>query len=353
MSIDPALRVEDFDFELPESLLAQTPIEPRDAARMLVVDRAADILTDSAIKLLPSFLRPGDVLVRNVSQVIPARFWARKPDTGGKIEILLLRALDGSTWEALAKPARRLVPGLTAEIVAGEGGASTGTHFQVVGRGEQGLVSIRFLGDAFEHLGEFGVAPLPPYIHERLEDANRYQTLYASTPGSAAAPTAGLHFTPELMAACEDAGATWADVTLHIGLDTFRPVSVDRVADHKIHTEWCSVTDEMACMIADAKRDGGRIFAIGTTSARTLETLGQRIDWNAPAGFSAPTAIFITPGYEWTVVDAMVTNFHLPRSTLIMMISSLVGRERVLNAYQHAIEERYRFFSFGDAMLIL
>ena len=353
MSVDPSLRVEDFDFELPESLIAQVPIEPRDASRMLVLDRSNDQLLDQMIANLPDFLGPGDLLVRNVSRVIPARFWARKPDTGGKIELLLLRAFDGTAWEALAKPAKRLVPGLVAEIVTSADGQPTGGRFEVIERGEQGLVSIRFIDDAFDHLAEYGVAPLPPYIHERLENESRYQTLYAADPGSAAAPTAGLHFTPQLMAECERAGARWADVTLHIGLDTFRPVSVDRVADHQIHTEWCSVSDETTELIAETKRSGGRVIAIGTTSARSLETLGSRIDWESPAGFSAPTAIFITPGYRWTVVDAMLTNFHLPRSTLIMMISALAGRDRVLAAYRHAIEQRYRFFSFGDAMLIL
>ena len=353
MSVDPSLRVEDFDFELPESLIAQVPIEPRDASRMLVLDRSNDQIRDQMIANLPDFLRPGDLLVRNVSRVIPARFWARKPDTGGKIKLLLLRALDGTDWEALAKPAKRLTPGLVAEIVRPADGQLTGGRFEVIERGEQGLVSIRFIDDALDHLAEYGVAPLPPYIHERLENESRYQTLYAADPGSAAAPTAGLHFTPQLMAECERAGARWADVTLHIGLDTFRPVSVDRVADHQIHTEWCSVSSETAELVAETKRSGGRVIAIGTTSARTLETLGSRIDLDAPSGFSAPTAIFITPGYRWTVVDAMLTNFHLPRSTLIMMISALAGRERVLAAYRHAIEERYRFFSFGDAMLIL
>ncbi len=353
LRVDPNLRVDDFDFDLPESLIAQTPIEPRDASRLLVLDRAANALTDDRIASLPGYLRPGDLLVRNVSRVIPARFWARKPETGGKIELLLLRALDGRRWEALAKPAKRLTPGLRAEIIAGEAGEPTGGAFDVISRGEQGLVTVEFVGDAFDHLSEYGVAPLPPYIHERLEDEGRYQTLYAADPGSAAAPTAGLHFTPELMAACEAAGARWADVTLHIGLDTFRPVTVDNVADHQIHTEWCSVSDTTARLVAETKQAGGRVIAIGTTSARSLETLGQRIDWTDPAGFSAPTAIFITPGYQWTVVDAMLTNFHLPRSTLIMMISALAGRERVLEAYRHAIDERYRFFSFGDAMLIV
>jgi S-adenosylmethionine:tRNA ribosyltransferase-isomerase len=353
LSVDPALRVDDFDFDLPPTLIAQAPIEPRDASRMLVVDRSTSSFSDERIRDLPNFLRSGDLLVRNVSQVIPARFWARRKATGGKIELLLLRSLDGARWEALAKPAKRLTSGMRAEIVRGPNGESTGSELVVVERGEQGLVILEFLDDAFTHLHEFGVAPLPPYIHERLEDAQRYQTLYATNPGSAAAPTAGLHFTPDLMAGCESAGARWADVTLHIGLDTFRPVSVDRVADHQIHTEWCSVSDDSAALIAETKRAGNRVIAIGTTSARTLETLGQRVDLEHPRGFSAPTNIFITPGYRWTVVDAMLTNFHLPRSTLIMMISALIGRDTLMRAYAHAVEEQYRFFSFGDAMLIV
>ncbi len=353
MSVDDSLRVEDFDYHLPEELIAQTPLEQRDRSRMLVVHRETGAVLDDAVANLPAYLRPGDLLVRNNSQVIPARFWARKADTHGGIELLLLRSFDGDRWEALARPAKRLQPGVRAEILDHEHGDPIGASFDVVERGEQGLVIIQFSVGALEHLDQFGAMPLPPYIHTRLDDASRYQTLYASTPGSAAAPTAGLHFTPELMARCEEAGARWADVTLHIGLDTFRPVTVDRVADHKIHTEWCSVSDKTARAVAETKRNHGRVIAIGTTSARTLETLGQRLDPADPRGFSAPTSIFITPGYRWTMVDAMLTNFHLPRSTLIMMISSLAGRELVLRAYQHAVEERYRFFSFGDAMLIV
>lgn len=353
LTVDRSLRVEDFDYHLPEELIAQTPLEQRDRSRMLVVQRETGELTDDWIANLPGYLRPGDLLVRNNSQVIPARFWARKADTHGGIELLLLRALDENRWEALARPAKRLQPGVQAQILSHEGGDPIGASFEVTDRGDQGLVVIEFSPGALDRLDEFGAMPLPPYIHTRLDETSRYQTLYASTPGSAAAPTAGLHFTPELMGRCEEAGARWADVTLHIGLDTFRPVTVDRVADHTIHTEWCSVSDATARAVAETKRAGGRVIAIGTTSARTLETLGQRIDLGNPRGFSSPTSIFITPGYRWTIVDAMLTNFHLPRSTLIMMVSSLAGRETILRAYQHAVEERYRFFSFGDAMLIV
>jgi S-adenosylmethionine:tRNA ribosyltransferase-isomerase len=353
LTVDDGLRVEDFDYALPEDLIAQTPLEQRDRSRMLVVRRESGSLTDDVVANLPEYLRPGDLLVRNNSQVIPARFWARKADTHGGVELLLLRAIDGNRWEALAKPAKRLQLGVCAEILTAAGGEPIGATFDVLDRGDQGLVILRFSVGALERIDQFGTMPLPPYIHTRLNDANRYQTLYASTPGSAAAPTAGLHFTPDLMKRCVDAGARWADVTLHIGLDTFRPVTVDRVADHTIHTEWCSVGDDAARAIAETRRAGGRVIPIGTTSARTLETLGQRLDPSNPRGFSAPTSIFITPGYRWTLVDAMLTNFHLPRSTLIMMVSSLAGRELILKAYEHAVEERYRFFSFGDAMLIV
>jgi S-adenosylmethionine:tRNA ribosyltransferase-isomerase len=353
LGIDQSLRVSDFDFDLPEELIAQEPIAERDHSRMLVVDRSTDSLTDTSVLHLPDYLRHGDLLIGNNSRVIPARFWARKVDTQGSIELLLLRSTGDGTWEALAKPAKRLSPGTRAEILDRQGGEPIDAGFEVVGRGEHGQVLLKFSSDADSRLDEFGVMPLPPYIHKRLEDASRYQTLYASQPGSAAAPTAGLHITPRLLDECKAAGARWAEVTLHIGLDTFRPVSVDRVADHVIHSEWCSVSDETARQIAETKRSGGRVIAVGTTSARTLETLGQTFDPEHPRGFSAPTQIFITPGYRWTIVDGLLTNFHLPRSTLIMMVSSLAGRETILRAYRHAIEERYRFFSFGDAMLIV
>ncbi len=353
MAVDPQLNVSDFDFELPPELIAQEPITPRDASRMLVLSRASGDITHARVRDLADYLRPGDLLVANNSRVLPARFWVRKVDTGAKVELLLLRAIGDGRWEALGKPAKKLGPGSRLEVVDRATGAPMGEYVDVLERGEYGQIVISFEGLAEQLLDQFGVMPLPPYIHRQLEDPNRYQTLYASVPGSAAAPTAGLHLTPELRQACLDRGADWAEVTLHIGLDTFRPVTVDRVADHQIHTEWCSVSDETARAIAQTKKSSGRVIAIGTTSARTLETLGQRLDLERPEGFSAPTAIFITPGYEWRVVDGMLTNFHLPKSTLIMMISAFAGRERVIAAYQSAIEQRYRFFSFGDAMLIV
>lgn len=353
LGIDESLQVADFDFELPEELIAQEPIAERDESRMLVVDRAAGTLTDTTVRRLAEYLRPGDLLIGNNSRVIPARFWARKIETHGSIELLLLRSTDDDIWEALAKPAKRLSPGTIAEVLDRDGGEPIGATFEVVGRGDHGQVLLRFSSGADRRLDEFGTIPLPPYIHKQLENANRYQTLYASRPGSAAAPTAGLHITERLLDECKKAGAQWAEVTLHIGLDTFRPIAVERVADHVIHSEWCSVSDETAKLIAETKRSGGRVIVVGTTSARTLETLGQSFDLDDPKGFSAPTSIFITPGYRWTIVDALLTNFHLPRSTLIMMVSSLAGRETILNAYQHAIDAHYRFFSFGDAMLIL
>jgi S-adenosylmethionine:tRNA ribosyltransferase-isomerase len=353
VAVDPDLNVADFDFELPSDLIAQEPITPRDASRMLVLSRNTGGLTHAAVRDLADYLRPGDLLVANNSRVLPARFWVRKVDTGAKIELLLLRAIGDGRWEALGKPAKKLGPGSRLEVVNRVSSAPLGEYVDVLERREYGQIVISFEGLAEQHLDQFGVMPLPPYIHHQLEDPSRYQTLYASVPGSAAAPTAGLHLTPELREACLERGADWAEVTLHIGLDTFRPVTVDRVADHQIHTEWCSVGDDVAMKIAHTKLTGGRVFAIGTTSARTLESLGQRIDFERPEGFSAPTAIFITPGYKWTIVDAMLTNFHLPRSTLIMMISAFAGRERVLSAYRAAIEARYRFFSFGDAMLIV
>ena len=353
MAVDPNLNVADFDFELPQELIAQEPITPRDASRMLVVSRNTGVISHAAVRDLADYLRPGDLLVANNSRVLPARFWVRKVDSGAKIELLLLRAIGDGRWEALGKPAKKLRSGSRLEVVDRATGAPLGEYVEVHERGEYGQIVISFEGLAEQHLDQFGVMPLPPYIHHQLDDPNRYQTLYASIPGSAAAPTAGLHLTSELRQACLDRGADWAEVTLHIGLDTFRPVTVERVADHQIHTEWCSVEEEVAKKIARAKLNGGRVFAIGTTSARTLETLGQRIDIEKPEGFSAPTAIFITPGFEWTIVDAMLTNFHLPRSTLIMMISAFAGRNHVLAAYRSAIEARYRFFSFGDAMLIV
>ena len=352
MTVDPALTVDAFDFDLPERLIAQEPLTRRDASRLMHLPLDGGAFNHLGIRDLPAFLRPGDLLVANNSRVLPSRLWARKTDTGGRVELLLLRNRGDGAWEALAKPARKLHPGTVLLAEPRLEGAEPAT-IEVLERGDFGQVVLRFEPGAEERLGDFGVMPLPPYIRAPLGDPDRYQTTYARVPGSAAAPTAGLHVTPELRERCIAAGTGWAEVTLHIGLDTFRPVTVDRVADHRIHTEWCSVPDETAAAIDATKRTGGRVIAIGTTAARTLETLGERRERGLMTGFSDQTAIFITPGRRFLVLDGLLTNFHLPRSTLIMMISALAGRERVLAAYEEAIREEYRFFSFGDAMLIL
>lgn len=347
------LPVSDFDYELPPELIAQTPLPERDRSRLLVLDRVSGAIQHASVSDLPGFLLPGDLLVANNSRVIPARLHARRAGTGGRIELLLLRRGDDGVWEALARPARRLRLGERLSLVGRNGDTDTAATMAVVERRDEGLVRVRFLDGADDRLDDFGSVPLPPYIHERLDEPERYQTTYASVPGSAAAPTAGLHVTRALRASLVAYGIGWAEVTLHIGLDTFRPVTVDRVADHRIHSEWCTVRDEVAGQIAATRAEGGRVVALGTTAARTLETLGRSWTEGEPGGFSGPTDVFITPGYSWRIVDGMMTNFHLPRSTLLMMVSALAGRERILAAYREAIALRYRFFSFGDAMLIV
>jgi S-adenosylmethionine:tRNA ribosyltransferase-isomerase len=349
----PDLLVSAFDYELPPELIAQVPLTERDRSRLLVLDRASGAVTHASVLDLPRFLKPGDLLVANNSRVIPARLDARRRESGGRIELLLLQRGDDGVWSALARPARRLRSGEHLLLIGQERGRDDTAVVEVVARGEEGLVRIKFLDGGDERLDDFGTVPLPPYIRVRLEEPERYQTTYATVPGSAAAPTAGLHVTPALRESFCQRGIGWAEVTLHIGLDTFRPVTVDRVTDHHIHREWCTVPDDVAGRIATARAAGGRIIALGTTAARALETLGR--DWNAGkrSGIAGPTDVFITPGYSWRVVDGMVTNFHLPRSTLLMMVSALAGRERVLAAYREAIARRYRFYSFGDAMLIV
>lgn len=341
------MRTADFDYDLPPELIAQTPLDRRDASRLLVLDRAQPDVRHLAVDQLPDLLREGDLLVANNSRVLAARLSARKLDTGGKAELLLLHPMAEGTWEALAKPARRLHSG-TRLVVDG-----TQHEVEIVRTGVGGIVEINLPVGLLDELDHIGTVPLPPYIHERLEDPDRYQTIYSSMPGSAAAPTAGLHFTPDLMARLASAGIGWAEVTLDIGLDTFRPVTVDIVADHVMHAETCRIDKETVEQILRTKRDGGRVIALGTTAARTLETAGQLWSESDPFPFETETRIFISPGYAWRVVDGLFTNFHLPKSTLLMMVSALAGRERILNAYREAIRERYRFFSFGDAMLIL
>lgn len=344
------LLVTDFDYELPQELIAQVPLVERDTSRMMVLDPAAHVITHGAIRDLAASLRRGDLLVANNTRVMPARIFTQKRDTGGRVELLLLHRDPSGEWTALAKPAKSLHVG-TELFVSRDGGEVAG--LTVTAKREDGEVGIVFREGADFDLDSIGAVPLPPYIRERLGDADRYQTVYASVPGSAAAPTAGLHITGRLRAELAQAGIEWAEVTLHIGLDTFRPVTVDRVADHKIHREWCSVPRETAAAIATARANGGRVVAVGTTSARTLEMWGQRCEGERELGFDGWADLFITPGYRWRVIDGLLTNFHLPRSTLLMMVSSLAGSEMIRNAYAAAIEARYRFFSFGDAMLIL
>lgn len=351
-SIRPDLRVADFDYDLPQELIAQTPLPDRDRSRLLVLDHASGGVSHAEIRHLGDWLNPGDLLVANNSRVLPARLRARKAESGGQVELLLLRQVSAGRWSALAKPARRLRPGTRLLVTPRPGVAVAEAEVVVAAIGDEGEVEVDLGGLSVARLDDYGEAPLPPYIHTRLDDPERYQTVYASVRGSAAAPTAGLHFTPPLRDDLAQRGVGWAEVTLHVGLDTFRPVTVERVRDHHIHQEWCAVSDETASAIAATKAAGRRVVAIGTTAARTLETLGQTWDPARPQGFAGMTHLFIVPGYQWTVVDALLTNFHLPRSTLLMMISAFAGWEPVRSAYQEAIAQRYRFFSFGDAMLI-
>lgn len=341
------MRTADFDYVLPPELIAQTPLERRDASRLLVLDRQAPGVIHSRVDRLRDHLRPGDLLVANNSRVLAARLEAVKSETGGRIELLLLHPSDGDRWTALARPARRLKPG--DQLHAGELSRGIVVHE----RGQDGLIEISLAPEIIDNLDSIGSVPLPPYIHERLADPDRYQTVYASRPGSAAAPTAGLHFTEDTIASLKEAGIGWCEVTLDIGLDTFRPVTVDAIADHTMHSETCRMNDEAVAAVVEAMRNGNRVIALGTTAARTLETAGRIWAERGMSPFETQTDIFITPGYEWRVVDGLFTNFHLPRSTLLMMVSALAGRERILSVYRTAIQHRYRFFSFGDAMLIL
>ncbi|MGH2534024.1 MAG: tRNA preQ1(34) S-adenosylmethionine ribosyltransferase-isomerase QueA [Thermomicrobiales bacterium] len=349
---DRDLLVADFDYDLPPELIAQEPLADRSRSRLLVLNRRTGEIVHSTISEISSWLAPGDLLVANNTRVLPARLFAHKSGTGGRVELLLLRRIEAGDWVALAKSTRKLRPGLRLDLEPVLFGEAT-APVEIVQVDEVGPIVIRFLDRADLRLDRYGTTPLPPYIHTLLADPERYQAVYASRPGSAAAPTAGLHLTPTLIEDFQARGIGWAEVTLHIGLDTFRPVTVERVADHVIHREWCAVSDEVAGAVANARAAGRRVVAVGTTAARTLESLGPRWERSRPAGFAGPTDIFITPGYTWRVVDALLTNFHLPRSTLLMMVSALAGRDVILQAYREAIARRYRFYSFGDAMLII
>lgn len=337
----------DFDFHLPEELIAQTPLEKRDASRLLVVNHETGQMEDTHFDAIIDQLHPGDALVMNDTRVLPARLHGEKPETGGHVELLLLKNIAGDDWEVLAKPAKRLKVG--AAISFGDG-RLTATVLEELEHGGR-IVRFHYQGIFLEVLESLGEMPLPPYIHEKLKDRERYQTVYAKENGSAAAPTAGLHFTKELLAQIEAKGVQLVYLTLHVGLGTFRPVSVDNVDEHEMHSEFYTLSEEAANTLRQVKASGKRVIAVGTTSIRTLETIGSKFNGEIKAD-SGWTNIFIKPGYDWKVVDAFSTNFHLPKSTLVMLVSAFAGRELVLSAYQHAIDEKYRFFSFGDAMFI-
>ena len=337
----------DFDFHLPEELIAQTPLEKRDASRLLIVNHKTGQMEDTHFDAIIDPLHPGDALVMNDTRVLPARLHGEKTETGGHVELLLLKNTEGDDWEVLAKPAKRLKVG--AQISFGDG-RLTATILEELEHGGR-IVRFHYQGIFLEVLESLGEMPLPPYIHEKLKDRERYQTVYAKENGSAAAPTAGLHFTKELLAKIEAKGVKLVYLTLHVGLGTFRPVSVDNVDEHEMHSEFYTLSDEAAETLRQVKASGKRVIAVGTTSIRTLETIGSKFNGEIKAE-SGWTNIFIKPGYDWKVVDAFSTNFHLPKSTLVMLVSAFAGRELVLSAYQHAIDEKYRFFSFGDAMFI-
>ena len=336
------MKTSDFYYDLPKELIAQSPMENRASSRLLVYDRSKKTIEDRVFSDIIDYLRPGDVLVRNDTRVIPARIFGHREETGGTMEFLLLKRIDGKRWECLAKPGRRAKPGLTFRV-------SDELSVTVIDTLEDGnkIIELQYDGILEEILDRVGEMPLPPYITEKLQDQSRYQTVYAHENGSAAAPTAGLHFTPELLERISDKGIDIVDVLLHVGLGTFRPVSVVNVEDHHMHSEYYRCTDEAAERINAARRSGGRIIAVGTTSCRTLESIADD-DGIVHAG-SGMTDIFITPGYKFKAVDALITNFHLPESTLMMLVSAFASREEVMRVYAHAVEERYRFFSFGDA----
>lgn len=337
----------DFDFDLPEELIAQTPLEKRDASRLLVVDKETGAFSDQHFDQIIDQLQPGDALVMNNTRVLPARLYGIKPETGGHVELLLLKNTQGDDWEVLAKPAKRLRVG--AQISFGDG-RLTATVVEELEHGGR-IVRFGYEGIFLEVLESLGEMPLPPYIHEKLADRERYQTVYAKENGSAAAPTAGLHFTEELLEQIAAKGVKLVYLTLHVGLGTFRPVSIDSLDDHEMHSEFYSLSEEAAQTLRQVKANGGRVIAVGTTSIRTLETIGSKFQGQIQAD-SGWTNIFIKPGYDWKIVDAFSTNFHLPKSTLVMLVSAFAGRSLTLEAYEHAIAERYRFFSFGDAMFI-
>lgn len=341
------MEVHDFDFDLPQRLIAQTPLADRTASRMLVLDSETGAVEHKQFRSIVDELHEGDMLVLNDTKVLPARLIGVKEETGASIEVLLLKETGDNEWETLVKPAKRVKPGTV--ISFGDGRLTA----ECIGVADQGGRTFKFTyeGIFYELLDALGKMPLPPYITETLDDQSRYQTVFAKERGSAAAPTAGLHFTEEILDELRTKGVGVEFITLHVGLGTFRPVSVDTIEDHEMHSEYYQVTEKTASAINRTKQAGGRVIAVGTTSTRTLETIGSENDGEIVAG-SGWTSIFIYPGYEFKTVDGLITNFHLPKSTLVMLVSALSTREFILNAYHQAIEEEYRFFSFGDAMFI-
>lgn len=336
------MKTSDFDYNLPESSIAQTPAEPRDSSRLLVLHRDTGEIEHRVFRDVGEYLRAGDLLVLNQTRVIPARIYARK-ETGGRVELLLLRRRDELTWEALV--------GGKGLRVGKKINVEDGPRAEIIQLLDGSERLIKFSEPIEPYFSKVGHVPLPPYIHEKLNDPERYQTVYAREPGSAAAPTAGLHFTPRLLEELQAKGVKVAYVTLHVGLDTFAPVNEEDPQEHKIHTEWCELPQETADLINTTKQSGGRVIAVGTTSVRTLESAASL--QSSVSSFTGPTSLYILPGYSFQVVDAIITNFHLPKSTLLMLVSAFVGRDVILKTYETAIREGYRFYSFGDAMLIL
>ena len=339
------MKTSDFDYNLPEELIAQTPLKDRASSKLLVMDRFTGELEHKEFRDIKSYLHKGDVLVINDTKVIPARLMGVKEDTGAVIELLLLKDLGEDKWECLSRPQKRLHLGTIVKF-------SDELSAEVVEILDEGVTRVKLLykGILLEILDRLGEMPLPPYIHEKLQEKDRYNTVYAKNIGSAAAPTAGLHFTEELLQELKDEGVIITNVTLHVGLGTFRPVEVDDIKDHHMHTEYYEMTQETADILNDAKKDGRRIIAVGTTSTRTLETIMNK--YNEFKECSGNTDIFIFPGYEFKAIDCLITNFHLPKSTLVMLVSAFSKKEFVLNAYEEAIKNKYRFFSFGDAMFL-
>lgn len=340
------MKTEDFDFELPERLIAQTPIEKRDASRMLILDKNTGEITHKHFSDIIDYLEAGDTLVLNDTKVMPARLYGVKEETNAVIEVLLLKDLGNNSWECLTKPAKRISVG--TKVSFGEGMLIA----ECTRVGEEGIREFKLIynGILYEILDKLGEMPLPPYIHEKLEDKDRYQTVYAKNIGSAAAPTAGLHFTKELLNKIKDKGINIAYITLHVGLGTFRPVNVEDVTKHKMHSEYYVMSKETAELLKNTKKNNKRIISVGTTSTRTLETIMNLYgEFKECSGW---TDIFIYPGYKFKAIDALITNFHLPKSTLVMLVSALAGKENIMKAYHSAIENEYRFFSFGDSMFI-